>query len=173
MTENTEFSESNQLKITNLSQVDVETVMAESARMHQSSAKEVLADDVEMMQSAAVNVKAGDLTTHESALVLVQAGNVDMQNSVAGAVRAEEIFINGFAGAVAAGSVELGHARVGVLAGREVRGEKIESVILLARNVQGNITTVMDTRDALIAGLVGGLSAGIMLLLGRMLFGRK
>jgi hypothetical protein len=32
---------------------------------------------------------------------------------------------------------------------------------------------VIDTRGALIAGLVGGLFAGIMLLLGRMLFGRK
>ncbi|HNO31347.1 MAG TPA: hypothetical protein PKI78_06140, partial [Anaerolineales bacterium] len=64
-------------------------------------------------------------------------------------------------------------AYAGLVAGREVRGERIESVILLSRNVQGNITTVMDTRMALIAGLVGGLFAGIMLLLGRMLFGRK
>jgi hypothetical protein len=31
----------------------------------------------------------------------------------------------------------------------------------------------MDSRSALIAGLVGGLFAGLMLLLGRMLFGRE
>jgi hypothetical protein len=49
----------------------------------------------------------------------------------------------------------------------------IKSVILLARNLEGNVTTVIDTRGALIAGLVGGLFAGIMLLLGRALFGRK
>jgi hypothetical protein len=39
--------------------------------------------------------------------------------------------------------------------------------------VEGNVTTVIDTRGALIAGLVGVLFAGTMLLLGRMLFGRK
>jgi len=39
--------------------------------------------------------------------------------------------------------------------------------------VQGNVTTVLDTRGALLAGLVGGLFAGLMLMLGRALFGRK
>jgi hypothetical protein len=57
--------------------------------------------------------------------------------------------------------------------GREIRGEKIESMILLSRKVEGNVTTIMDTRGALIAGLVGGLFAGMMLLLGRMVFRRK
>lgn len=67
----------------------------------------------------------------------------------------------------------MGNAYAGVLAAQEVRGERIESLILLSRKVEGNVTTVMDTRGALIAGLVGGLFAGIMFLLGRMLFGKK
>ena len=74
---------------------------------------------------------------------------------------------------VVAGSVEFGNAYAGIVASREVRSEKIESIILLSRHVEGNVTTVIDTRGALIAGLVGGLFAGIMLLLGRMLFGKK
>jgi hypothetical protein len=86
---------------------------------------------------------------------------------------AETMSINGQAGVVVAGSVEFGNAYAGVVAGREVRGERIESIILLSRRVEGNVTTVIDTRGALIAGLVGGLFAGIMLLLGRMLFGKK
>jgi hypothetical protein len=89
------------------------------------------------------------------------------------AARAEKMSVNGNAGLVVAGSVEFGNAYAGIVAGREVRGEKIESIILLSRRVEGNVTTVIDTRGALIAGLVGGLFAGIMLLLGRMLFGRK
>jgi hypothetical protein len=83
------------------------------------------------------------------------------------------VSLNGLAGVVAAGSVEFGNAYAGVVAGREVRGGKIESIILLSGKVEGNVTTVVDTRGALIAGLVGGLFAGIMLLLGRMLFGKK
>jgi hypothetical protein len=87
--------------------------------------------------------------------------------------QAETLSINGQAGVVVAGSVEFGNAYAGIVAGDEVRGERIESVILLARTVNGNVTTVIDTRGALIAGLVGGLFAGIMLLLGRMLFSKK
>jgi hypothetical protein len=98
---------------------------------------------------------------------------VTLQDSVAAAVRAEKISVNGNAGLVVAESVEFGNAYAGVVAGREIRSEKIESIILLARNVDGNVTTVIDTRGALIAGLVGGLFAGSMLLLGRMVFGRK
>jgi regulator of RNase E activity RraA len=104
---------------------------------------------------------------------LVQAEEATMQDNLVGAVRAETISVNGVAGVVVAGNVEFGNAYAGIVAGREVRGEKIESIILLSRRVEGNVTTVIDTRGALIAGLVGGLFAGIMLLLGRMLFGRK
>jgi hypothetical protein len=81
--------------------------------------------------------------------------------------------VNGSAGLVVADSVEFGNAYAGIVAGQQIRGDRIESVILLARNVEGNVTTVIDTRGALIAGLVGGLVAGLVLWLGRMLFGRK
>ena len=85
----------------------------------------------------------------------------------------ERMSLHGVAGVAVGGSVELNNSYAGVIAGREVSGEKIESVILFSRKINGNVTTVMDTRSALIAGLVGGLFAGIMLLLGRSLFGRK
>jgi hypothetical protein len=62
---------------------------------------------------------------------------------------------------------------VGYVAGSDVHVENSRTGILIARTVNGNVTTLMDTRSALIAGLVGGLFGGIMLLLGRMLFGRK
>ena len=148
-------------------------VQAELVRMHQSSAQTIQADDVELSQSAGLQVNSTNVKTHQSALGLVQAGDITMQSSAAIAARAETMSINGQAGVVVAGSVEFGNAYVGVAAGREIRGESIESVILLARNVNGNVSTVIDARGALIAGLVGGLFAGIMLLLGRMLFGKK
>ena len=166
-------SENDQPHVTNLAQVDIETVHAESVRMHQSSAEVINAEDVELSQSASLEVNAGSVSTRQSALGFVQADVVTVQDGAVAAARAEKMSVNGNAGLVVAGSVEFGNAYVGIVAGHEVRGERIESVILLARNVEGNVTTVMDTRGALVAGLVGGLFAGIMLLLGRALFGRK
>jgi hypothetical protein len=98
---------------------------------------------------------------------------VTAKSSVVGAVQAERISLGGVAGVVVAGSADVDHAHVGFLAGREVRAGKIDTAVLLSRHVEGDVTTLLDTRGTLIAGLIGGLIAGIMLLLGRMLFGRK
>ncbi|MDD2921398.1 MAG: hypothetical protein PHQ36_03860 [Anaerolineales bacterium] len=173
MTEETQLPESYQTQVANLSQVNVETVNSELARMSQSSAAHIEAEDVELSQSAALNIRAGNLTARQSGLAFVQADSVAMQESGAGVVRAATATINGGVGAALANQVEIGTAYAGIIAGREIRGEKIESMILLSRNVEGNVFTVVDTRGAIIAGLVGGLFAGILFLLGRMLFGRK
>ena len=173
MNEPSASPENDQSQVSNLSHVDVELVKAELVRMHQSSAQSIEAEDVELGMSAAVDVKASNAAVRDSIVGLVQAAEATMQDNLVGAVRAETISVNGVAGVVVAGNVEFGNAYAGIVAGCEVRGEKIESIILLSRRVEGNVTTVIDTRGALIAGLVGGLFAGIMLLLGRMLFGRK
>jgi len=96
-----------------------------------------------------------------------------MQNSGAAAIRAQTVQLNGYAGVVAAEKAELGNTYAGVVAGQEIRGERIESLVLLARHVDGEVKTVLDTRGAVLVGLVGGLFAGVMLLLTRALFGRK
>lgn len=173
MTDKNVINASEHPQVTNLAHVDVEIVDAELVRMHQSSAQVIQSEDVELSQSAGLEVNATNVKTHQSALGLLQANEVTMQNSGVVAARAETMSINGQAGVVVAGSVEFGNAYAGVVAGREIHGERIESIVLLSRCVEGNITTVIDTRGALIAGLVGGLVAGIMLLLGRMLFGKK
>ncbi|NWF65324.1 MAG: hypothetical protein HXY38_13580 [Chloroflexi bacterium] len=161
------------LQVSNLANVDVETIHAEMARMHQSSAGSIHSEDVELNLSAAGRVQAANFKANESFVAVAQAGDVTIQNGVAGAVRAESAALNGVSGVVVAGSVEFGNAYAGLVAGGEVHSERIESLILLSPRVQGNVTTVIDTRGAVMAGLVGGLFAGMLLLLGRALFGKK
>jgi len=173
MIEPNSSSEIEQPQVTNLSQVNVGVLKAELVRMHQSAAEEIQAEDMELDQSAAANVTAGNLTTRLSAIALVQAEEVTINHSAAAAVRADTISINGSAAVVVAGNVDFGDAYVGMVAAREVHGEKIDTFILLSPKVEGNVTTMLDTRGALIAGLVGGMFAGLTLLLGRRLFGRK
>jgi hypothetical protein len=159
-------------QVTNLSQARAESVQAELVRMHQSAAQTVSAGEVELQISAVAEVKADRVDARQSALALVSSGEVTLTNSAAVAVRAERVGVNGAAGAVVANTVNLGNAYAGLVAGREVRGERIESVVLLGNRVEGEVHTVVDTRGALLAGLVGGLFGGLILLLGRMLFRR-
>jgi hypothetical protein len=173
MTDKNEISASEHPQVTNLSDVDVETVQAELVRMNESFVQTIQSDDVELSKSIGVKVAATNVTVHQSAVGVVQAQEVAMQSGGVVAARAETMSINGLAGVAVGESVEFGNAYAGVVAAREVRGERIESLILLSPKVEGSVVTVIDTRGALIAGLVGGLFAGIMLLLGRMLFGKK
>jgi hypothetical protein len=173
MIEPTERPELDQSQVTNISQADVQSVHAELVRMHQASADTINADEVELQQSAAANVKANHISMHQSAMARVEAGEVLSQSSALGFMQAENASVSGYTAAVHAGSVDIHHGMAGFVAGRDVHVQDARAVLLLGQNVTGDVTTLMDSRSALIAGLVGGLFAGLMLLLGRMLFGRE
>jgi len=173
MIEPEELPKVDQSQVTNISQADVQSVQAELVRMHQASAENINADEVELQQSAAGNVKANHVSAHQSAMARVEAGEILSQSSATGFVQAEKASLSGYTGAVLAGSAEVHHGMAGFVAGREVHVQDARTILLLGQNINGNVTTLMDSRSALIAGLVGGLFSGLMLLLGRVLFGRE
>ena len=173
MIEPEELPKVDQSQVTNISQADVQSVQAELVRMHQASAENINADEVELQQSAAGNVKANHVSAHQSAMARVEAGEILSQSSPTGFVQAEKASLSGYTGAVLAGSAEVHHGMAGFVAGREVHVQDARTILLLGQNINGNVTTLMDSRSALIAGLVGGLFSGLMLLLGRVLFGRE
>ena len=168
-----EPEKSDQSQVANVSQSEVKTVQAQLVRMHQASAETVNASDVEMEQSAAASVKADSVSTHLSALAAVEAEEVLSQNSVIGFVEADKASVRGYTGAVTAQNAEVHYALAGVVIGNDVHVEGARTILLVGQNVTGNVTTMMDSRSALIIALVGGLFSGLMLLLGRMLFGRR
>ena len=174
MIEPDELPESDTPQVTHISQAEVHNVRAESVQMHQADAETIIAQEVNLEQSAAANVKADHLNMRLSAIGMANAKEVSAETSAVGFVQAEKMSAGGYTGVVVAGSAEIQHSLVGFVAGQDVHVEESSRTgILLASNVSGNVTTLLDTRGALIAGLVGGLFAGLMLLLGRSLFGRR
>jgi hypothetical protein len=173
MIEPEEFPEVDSPQVTDISHSDVQNVRAESVRMHQSDAEVITAEEVEMQNSAAGNVKANHVNGHMILMGAVSAEEVTVQEGGVGYAQAGKMSVSGYTGAVVAGSVEVQHGFAGFVAGRDVHVSESRTGILLARTVNGDVNTVLDTRGALIAGLTGGLFAGLMLLLGRMLFRRN
>ena len=157
----------------NIAQMDVQNVQAEAVRMHQASAESIDAKDVTMQQSAAAAVKATRVSAHQSALAAVETVEVLAERSFVGMLQAEQASLSGYTGVVTAGNAEVRNAMAAVVVGTDVRVSDSRTILLIGRNVEGTVTTLMDTRSALIAGLVAGLFSGMMLLLGRTLFGRR
>lgn len=174
MTELKNSPELDEPQVTEISEEQLRDVQAQSVGMHQAAAQSISSSEVHMEQSAAGAVKATNVNAHQAALGAVEATQVLSEQSFIGAVQAEKASISGYTGAVAAGTAEVHYSVVGAVVGNEVHvADQTRIVLLVSKNVQGNVTTLMDTRGALIAGLLAGLFSGIMLLLGRMLFKRE
>jgi len=60
-------------------------------------------------------------------------------------------------------------SRVGITIAQNAELNNSSTLILLAREVDGNVETVLDTRGALALGLSAGIVAGLMLLVGNLL----
>lgn len=162
-----------QPEVVNLAHVDVNAVHAEMVRMHQSSAEQVTAEDVELHTAAAAGVNTHNLTAQQAVIGGVNAEEAHISNSMIGGVNSTVVNAQGYVGLVAGESVTVEGARVGLAAAREVRGGRVDTIVLLAGNVEGEVHTVVDTRRAVIAGLVAGLFSGLILLVGRIAFRRK
>lgn len=160
-------------QVVNLRGASIGSVQAELVRMHQSAAEEITCDEIEFHQSGAFDVVAVDVSAHEAALGVVNASQVDLTNSGVGVLHAENVDLGGTAGVVFAGSANLGNTYSGLVASREVRAERIDSLMLVARHVEGQVHTVVDARGAALAGILWGVVTGVVLLLGRLLFGRR
>jgi hypothetical protein len=66
-------------------------------------------------------------------------------------------------------SVEMKSSRAGVILANEANCENSSTLILLARDVKGNLQTALDTRQAALAGLVAGVAIGMVLFVGNLL----
>lgn len=173
MTEPEEFSKLDEPQEASLSQARLEAVNAEVMRMHRSAARQVQGHQVGLIQSAAVAVKADSVSVHQSALGAVEAEEFISQRSAIANVQADKASVSGYTGSVVTRNAEVHYGVTGVVVGGEIHAENARALLLVAGNVTGHVTPLLDSRSALIAGLTGGLFAGLMLLLGRGLFGRK
>jgi len=173
MMEAEELPDFNSSQVTHVSHADVQNVQAELVQMHQADAENIVAQEVDLQQSGVGAIKAEHVNADHSFIGMVNAKEVSMEGGAVGFVQAEKMSAGGYTGAVLAGSAEVEHGMAVFVAGREVHVADARTGILLAQNVSGNVITVLDARGALLVGLVSGLFAGLMLMLGRMLFGRK
>jgi hypothetical protein len=173
MIEPEELPETDLPQVTDISNAEVGNIHAEVVRMKQADAETITAEEVNLQQSAAANVKATRLSATQSGLAFVEADEITAEQSMFGIVQVEKMSVGGITGVVMAGSADVHHGMAGFVAGQDVHVNESRMGVLFAGTVHGDVYTVLDTRGALIAGLTGGLFAGLMLLLGRMLFGRK
>jgi hypothetical protein len=160
-------------QVVNLSNVSVENIDAELVRTNQTSIGQLNADEVELHISGVCTAGAVNMHARDSIIGTFACQQATLQDSIIGGVRGEALTFNGVTALALANSISIQDVDAIVVAGTEINAENIRTGILICRDVKGNVTTVVDGRTALLAGLAGGAVAGLILLVGKLLFGRK
>lgn len=154
----------------NLTNSTVDKVQAELVRINQSSVSQILANEVEFRQGAVNRIEAQKVDFDSGAVFMVEADTFTLSEGAVVAARSNNLVVNeGSVNALYSGAAELHHAKAGLLAARQVRGENLQTTILLTGKVEGQVKTVLDTPRAVLAGLVAGVAAGMVIFAGKLL----
>ena len=160
-------------QIVNLSQVNVDTVHADLVRASRTTVRQLEAEEAELQTCAAGVVNVGNLRAQDTIMGSVVSGQATVVDSIVAGVNTDTIDFEGVSVLVVASNLGAEEIKSLVLIADHVQAGSINTGILLSREVHGNVNTTLDGQTALMVGLVGGAVAGLILLTGKMLFGRK
>ena len=160
--------------IVSLSEAAAETINAEQVSISQGSAGKISAVDVKVSQGGIREVEAETVTLEQGGANTVQAVNFSLDNGGVGIVQAETAVVSNAGVGIAYGqTIELQEgAAANIVFARRVNATNTQIKVLLAGSVEGEVTTLLDTRQAAAAGLGIGFVVGLLLLIAEW-FGRR
>lgn len=126
---------------------------------------------VEIHKGSAHTVQAEKVIIRQGGVQLVEGDSVAMTASGALSIRSKKVKMEqSGAGIISGDQIELSDDSTGgvIIAGR-VNGPAINTRLLLASEVYGNVQTALDPRSALLFGIGAGIGLGLLLSF-RMLF---
>lgn len=160
-------------QVVNLSNVNVENVRAELVRASQSNIRNLEAEEADVNGIIVGAATAGKFSGRRVAIAAVNAQQADLRESYVGGVRGESILVSGKTAMMVANTINAPEAKSVIVAGAQINAENIRAGLLIGRNINGNVQTLVDGRAALAAGVLGGLIAGLVILAGKSLSRRK
>lgn len=175
MSPKTELPEEGLPEVVNLIDSQAEKIEADLVRTSRSYIGNLSAEESDLQQAVALNVNAHELNASSSILGASQSVTNTVNNSLLLATRAERMELkNSLVGGIYTDNTSLGEgARAGILVSGKVSGDEIRSVFLVARNVEGPVQTMMETRQVVLASVLAGVACGVVVLLGKLLFRHK
>lgn len=144
-----------------LRQAGAQSITAENLVIRQGVALKAGADHLEMVQGGIglAHTRAANLTSSEVGVV-ISRGDVMMDQAGARLV-------------LSGGDVTMDQAGAMVVAARKVKAKNCGTLLLLAGQVEGDVSAAFGPRESAIFGVVVGAVAGLVLLLGRLVQRRR
>lgn len=137
---------------------DVEIIEAESVSIKQSSVRSVEGGHIDMQQVGALSIDADRIEVTQGAACIVRGNDVNLNQSISAVTAGNNTSLNfSFSPMVVSKEEAVSNkSAVGVMAAMNIKVKHSTSVLMLANNVEGNVTTLFDWRSALAVGAVFG-----------------
>jgi len=127
----------------NIRQSTVRSLDGGHVEMHQVGAISIDGERVEVTQGAAVVMKGENLTLNQSMGVLAAGANLDLNYSLSSV-------------SLASGNIDVDKSIVGFMAAKEISSSNSTALVMIGRNINGNVTTLLDWKSALALGAMAG-----------------
>ena len=152
------------------------SVRGETVNIEQGGANSVTADHLIVRQGGVVKVDTQKLEMLQGGIVLAQTQTAHLTASNAGFLlaRGEVKMDQSEAKAlVASGNVTMNQSGAVLMVAQDVKADKSGVVFLFARKIEGSVSPMFGPRESILFGVVSGMVAGLVLLLGKQMKLRK
>jgi hypothetical protein len=123
--------------------------IVETVHLQQTGVQHLVAQEASLEETAVGKMSAGDVNCNETAIGFLHARSATLGDSMVNALTARQVFSDeGIA--------------AGIIAAHEVEAPRVEAKVLLAGEVKGDVTTLLDTPTALLAGAAAGVVFGLL-----------
>jgi hypothetical protein len=153
-------------EIVDMESRNLDMVEAEFMNVRQSTVRAVEGGHIELQQVAALSIDGERVEVTQGASVMTTGENVTLNQSLSFVTVGDTTNLN-FSCAplsISAGETVADKSAIGVLAARDITCTNTTSLLLVAQNVRGNVTTLLDWRSALAIGAVAGGIFGLFTL---------
>jgi hypothetical protein len=145
---------------TDIQEKDLKIIEGEFVTITQSTVRNVEGGHVEMQQVGALSIDGERIEATQGAALMVRGEEINLNQSISGITVADNTSISFSLAPMALSKLDtnINRSAAGIVAGRTVRADKSAALFVLARDVEGELTTLFDWKSAAAAGaVIGGL----------------
>jgi len=150
-------------KTLELTKGEAQVVEGEFINVKQSTVRAVEGGHVELQQVGALTIDGEKIDATQGAACIMRGRELSLNQSISAISIADDMFLNfSFSPiSMARNNADVNRSAVGVIVSKEIKSENTSSLIMIARKVEGNVTTLLDWRSALAFGAVVGGVLGL------------
>ncbi|MEW6417758.1 MAG: hypothetical protein AB1480_06515 [Nitrospirota bacterium] len=152
-----------------LEKSDLEFIEGEFVNIKQSTVRAVEGGHVELQQVGALSIDGERVEVTQGASAILRGNDISLNQSINAITAADNVSINfSFSPmSISREQTNINRSAVGLMAGRNVKSENTSALLVLAKQIDGNVTTLLDWHSALALGAVLGGVWGFLSLLSK------